>query len=542
MTDKRWFQTTAIDYPNSRPHIGTAFEKLGADVQARYRRMEGYDVYFLMGNDENTLKVADRAKEIGQDPQAYCDDMAKQFRDVWDALDIKYDCFIQTSHERHKECCRKFIQKVYDNGHIYKGSYEGWYCTGCEEFKSDKIHAENKGLCPNHQRPLIRRAEPCYYFKLSAFKERLLAHLKENPDFVQPDSRRNEMIGFMEAEGLDDLNISRHGEQWGIRLPFDAEFTIYVWFDALLTYITGIGYGDNEEMFKKYWPCDIHFIGKDITRFHTLIWPAMLWAAGEEAPKKVFSHGFVTVDGTKMGKSMGNVVQPLEIIAKSSVDAYRYFFLRECSYHGDGDYSGQRYEEVYNGELANNLGNLLSRCLTLISKNYAGVLTNTKGMLPRVTYLHYSEGQVFKGFNQHFVGRTEGDVPLPTEILLVGDVRHGVESCDYSYALQAICFHLLTPANQYLEQMAPWKLVKTDLEQAKLVLLDAVEYLRIASILLKPFIPRSAETIYKSFNFPTPWDEVKYADAAELKPMTEDLRVTAELVDDKPKPLFPRIA
>ncbi len=389
MTDKpRWFQTTAIDYPNSRPHIGTAFEKLGADVQARYRRMEGFDVYFLMGNDENTLKVADRAKELGQDPQAYCDDMAKQFQDVWKALDIQYDVFIQTSSERHKQCCRKFIQKVFDNGYIYKGTFEGWYCPGCEEFKTEKLHAENAGQCPIHKRPLIRRSEPCYYFKLSAFKDRLLKHLKENSDFVQPESRRNEMIGFIEAEGLNDLNISRHGEEWGIRLPFDPEFTIYVWFDALLTYITGIGYGDDEAMFRKYWnpeAMQLHFIGKDITRFHTHIWPAMLWAAGEEAPKRVFSHGFVTVDGSKMGKSMGNVVEPLEIIKKSSVDAYRYFFMRECPFPGDGDYSGQRYEEVYNSELANNLGNLLSRCLTLITKNYELVLTGTAGKFPRST-------------------------------------------------------------------------------------------------------------------------------------------------------------
>jgi methionyl-tRNA synthetase len=517
MTAKpRWFQTTAIDYPNSRPHIGTAFEKLGADVQARYRRMEGYDVWFLMGNDENTLKVADRAKELGFEPQAYCDDMTRQFREVWDALDISYDCFIQTSHERHKACCRKFIQKVYDNGYIYKGSYEGWYCAGCEEFKSDKIHAEHAGMCPNHKKPLVRRAEPCWYFKLSAFKDRLLAFLKETPDFVQPESRRNEMIGFIEAEGLDDLNISRHGEEWGIKLPFDEEFTIYVWFDALLTYITGIGYGDDDALFRKNWPCDIHFIGKDITRFHCHIWPAMLWAAGEEAPRKVFSHGFVTVDGTKMGKSMGNVVQPLEIIAKSNVDAYRYFFLRECPFHGDGDYSGQRYEEVFNSELANNLGNMFSRCLTLITKNYDGVLEGSKTWEPKAI--------------------VNTDYPA-----FVDRVRKCVESCRYSEALQVIVQDFLTPTNQYLDLNAPWKSVKTDKAAAADVLFNAVQSLRIASILLKPFIPRSAKTIYTSFNFPVQWDEVTYAHAATLTTQPDDLRITAELVDGKVKPLFPRI-
>ena len=486
-------------------------------MQARYRRMEGYDVCFLMGNDENTLKVADRAKELGLDTQAYCDDMARQFREVWDALGITYDVFIQTSHERHKECCRKFAQAVYDNGHIYKGLYSGWYCPGCEEFKTKKVHEEHNGQCPNHHRPLVWRDEPCYYFKLSAFKDRLLTELRENPEFVQPESRRNEMIGFIEAEGLEDLNISRHGEEWGIRLPFDPEFTIYVWFDALLTYITGIGYGDDEVLFRKNWPCDTHFIGKDITRFHTHIWPAMLWAAGLDAPKRVFSHGFVTVDGTKMGKSMGNVVQPLDIIAKSSVDAYRYFFMRECPFPGDGDYSGQRFEEVYNTDLANTLGNLLSRTITVPSKSLGGKFPGTAGRAPDAVTAEFDAGN------------------------LVAEVRCRVEACEYSQALQPIMTQLLYPANKYIGDKEPWKVVKTDATAASHILHNVVETLRIAAILLKPFIPESAKAIYTSFNFPTPWDEVKYADAAELKAQPDDLRVTAELVDGKPKPLFPRI-
>jgi len=518
MTAPKWFQTTAIDYPNSRPHIGTAFEKLGADVQARYRRMEGYDVLFLMGNDENTLKVADKAKELGQEPQAYCDDMARQFREVWDALDISYDVFIQTSHERHKQCCRKFIQKVYDNGHIYKGAYEGWYCAGCEEFKSDKSHEANNGNCPIHQRPLIRRSEPCYKFKLSAFQDRLLAFLKATPDFLQPESRRNEMIGFIEAEGLEDLNISRYGKEWGIPLPFDEDYTIYVWFDALLTYITGIGFGDDEARFNKNWPCDTHFIGKDITRFHCHIWPAMCWAAGIAEPKRVFSHGFVTLDGTKMGKSMGNVVQPLEIIGKSSVDAYRYFFMKECAYPGDGDYSGQRYEEVFNNDLANTLGNLLSRTITIPAKSLFGAFPGTAGRKPEAVVAEFDAAK------------------------LVAEVRSRVEACEYSQALQAIMTQLLYPANKYIGDKEPWKVVKVDSAAASLILHNVVEALRIAAILLKPFIPRSAETIYKSFNFPKPWGQVTYADAAELAAQPDDLRVTAELIDGKVKPLFPRIA
>ena len=519
MSEKpRWFQTTAIDYPNSRPHIGTAFEKLGADVQARYRRMEGFEVFFLMGNDENTVKVSKRAAELGVDPQAYCDDMARQFREVWDALDISYDTFVQTSSERHKECCKKFIQKVFDNGFIYKGSFEGWYCPDCEEFKSDKVHGENAGNCPVHKKPLARRSEPCYLFKLSAFQDRLLDYYKENPDFIQPETRRNEIVSLIESEGLRDINISRTGEEWGLRIPFDPEFTIYVWFDALLTYITGIGYGDDRATFDKFWPADMHFIGKDITRFHTALWPAMLWAAGEQAPKKVFGHGFVNIKGEKIGKSFGNVVEPMDIITKFNVDAFRYYFMRECPFPSDGDFSWDRFTDVFNSELANNLGNLLSRLITIPSKNYDRVLEGTANERPQSV------------------------VPGLDLALLVGEVREHVEACRYSQALQKIIQDFLTPTNQYLEVNAPWKSVKTDKETAKKVLFNAVQSLRIAAILLKPFIPRSAETIYTSFNFPTPWADVKYADAAELKAQPEDLRVTAELIDGKVKPLFPRIS
>lgn len=523
---KTWYQTTAIDYPNSRPHIGTAFEKIGADVQARYRRMEGYDVFFLMGNDENTLKVADRARQLGLDTQAYCDDMARQFQDVWKALDISYDVFIQTSSERHKQCCRKFVQKVYDNGYIYKGTYEGWYCPGCEEFKSKKVYEEHSGQCPNHKRPLVWRAEPCYYFRLSAFQQKLLQHLKDTPEFVQPESRRNEMIGFIEAEGLQDLNISRHGEEWGIRLPFDPDFTIYVWFDALLTYITGIGYGDDEALFGKYWPADIHYIGKDITRFHCHIWPAMLWAAELPLPKQVFSHGFVYFEGGKISKSRADelkakgleyLLEPMEIVKKFSAEAFRYVLLRECPYPSDGDFGPDRFMEVYNSELANNLGNLLSRTLTLTLKNFDGVMPGSAGWTP------------------------EPAVPQLDLQRFVQTVREHVEACRYHQALQTIVQEFLTPTNQYLESNAPWKLVKTDAESAKRVLFCASQSLRIASILLKPFIPRSAEAIYNSFNFSPPWSEVSYGDACRLTPASDDLRILAELVEGKPRPLFPRL-
>jgi methionyl-tRNA synthetase len=540
----KFFLTTAIDYPNSRPHIGTAFEKIGADVQARYRRMQGDDVFFLMGNDENTTKVSKRAAELGLETKAYCDDMARQFREVWDALDIRYDTFVQTSSQRHHDCCRKFIQRVYDNGYIRKDQFEGWYCAGCEEFKTEQEVKDAGGLCPNHKTPPVRRSEPCYIFEQSKFGDRLAKLYEERPELIQPESRRNEILALLKS-GLKDLNITRTGESWGIRVPWDESFTIYVWFDALLTYITGIGYGDDEAEFNKWWPCDTHFIGKDITRFHCATWPAMLLAAGLEPPKQVFGHGFVYIKNEETGavdkisKSLGNAVEPMEIITKFSSDAFRYYFMSECPFPGDGEFSWERFAAVYNSELANNLGNLFSRCITLINKNYGGVLEHTAGVTPQVFYIQFHRGRVLK---EGFVSVQAGGSSPIQEVEIVHEIALAVEQCEYSYALQATIHHLLTPANRYLEQNEPWKLVKSDKEAAKLILLNAANYLRVASILLKPFIPRSAETIYRSFNFAKRWEEVRYEDAAAIPTLTEDLRVVAQLEGGKVKPLFPRIA
>ncbi len=511
----RFYQTTAIDYPNSRPHIGTAFEKIGADVQARYRRMEGYDVHFLMGNDENTIKVAKRAAELGQQPKEYCDEMARQFKDVWRALEISFDDFIQTSEPRHYEGCRKFIQKVYDNGHIYKGTYEGLYCEGCESFKTEK-ELEN-GKCPIHLTPVERRSEPCYFFALSKFQDRLLRYYEENPDFIQPESRRNEVLALVQA-GLQDVNITRTGQNWGIRVPFDESFTIYVWFDALLNYITAIGYGWDEENFRKWWPADIHFIGKDITRFHCALWPAMLLAADVEPPRMVFGHGFVYLKGEKISKTLGNIVEPMEIITKFSAEAFRYYFLRECPFPGDGDFSWQRFTDVYNADLANNLGNLYSRVVRLIAQNYEGRLHETAGRTPGAIY-------------------TEVDTEKTVQ-----QVQAHVEACQYNQALEKIWRQVLDPANQYADKTEPWKVVKTDKVAARHVLYDLVEQLRTVAILLKPFLPKSAETIYRSFNFPQPWEQVRHEDVWVHPRQVEDLQLLASLEGGKVKPLFPRIS
>ncbi|MBX7073783.1 MAG: methionine--tRNA ligase [Pirellulales bacterium] len=524
----KFYLTTAIDYPNSRPHIGTAFEKIGADVQARYRRQQGLDVRFLMGNDENTIKVVERAEQLGQSPKPYVDDMARQFKEVWGALDISLDDFIQTSEERHRIGCQKFIQRVYDAGDIYKKNYQALYCEGCEEFKTESsLTAE--GRCANHpNRALKRVEEENYFFRLSKYGERLLALYDERPDFIQPESRRNEIVSLVRG-GLEDVSISRRNFTWGIDVPWDAEHKIYVWFDALLNYITGVGYGTDEALFNRYWPADMHFIGKDITRFHCALWPAMLWSAGVELPRKVFAHGFVyikneaTDEAQKISKSLGNVIEPMDIVREFSSDAFRYYFMRECPFGGDGEFSFARFAASYNSDLANNLGNLFSRTLSMAQRYFDGRLAGSREIAP---------DEVFRSVN-------------------LGDVARGVaadiESCRYSAALETIWREVLDSGNRYIEETRPWLLANPakpehDMEACRRVLVNLAEALRVAAILIRPFLPRAAETIYAGFNFAAPWSEANYTQIANRPVASDDLRVTAPLsADGKVAPLFPKI-
>jgi methionyl-tRNA synthetase len=512
----KFYLTTAIDYPNSRPHIGTAFEKIGADVQARFRRMEGYRVHFQMGNDENTIKVSQRAEELGLDPKTYVDDMARQFKEVWSALEISFDDFIQTSEERHHIGCQKFIQKVYDAGSIYKKAYTGLYCTGCEAFKTEKELVD--GRCPNHPNlPLRQVEEENYFFRLSDFADRLLAHYEAHPDFIQPESRRNEILNLVQA-GLQDISITRKGFTWGIPVPFDPEQTIYVWFDALLNYITAVGYGTDEARFRSLWPADVHIIGKDITRFHCVIWPAMLMAAGVELPKQVFAHGFVYNKGAKISKSAGTAIDPMDVFRIHGADAFRYYFMRECPFGGDGNFSDERFAEVYNADLANNLGNLFSRTLTMCVKYFDGRLDGSSAIDPNA----WRAGLDLRA--------------------LVDDVRVLISAFEYSVALQRIWLDVLDAANRYIDAAAPFKLIKTDSEACKVVLVNLAEALRVIAILIKPFLPQTAETFYRAFNFEAaqPWDQVRYENVLS-RPSGPDLGVTAPLTGGKPAPLFPKI-
>ncbi len=519
----KFFLTTAIDYPNSRPHIGTAFEKIGADVQARFRRMQGCSVHFLMGNDENTIKVSQRAEELGLEPKAYVDDMARQFQEVWAALEVSNNDFIQTSEERHHIGCRKFIQAVYDAGDIYKKAYVGLYCTGCESFKTEKELTPD-GRCPNHPNLTLKRIEEeNYFFRLSAFADRLLKHYAEQPDFIQPESRRNEIVNLVES-GLQDVSISRKGFTWGIPVPFDQEQTIYVWFDALLNYITAIGYGTDDERFRSIWPADVHVIGKDITRFHCALWPAMLMSAGLPLPRRVFAHGFVYRKNEesgvleKMSKTIGNVIEPMDLIRQFSAEGFRYYFMSQCPFGGDGEFSFERFADVYNSGLANNLGNLYSRTLSMCVKYFNGDL----GAVGTIDTSAWRAGLDLTA--------------------LVADLSGLVGSFQYNLALQKIWQDVLDTVNRYVQTTEPFKLFKTNPEACRAVLVNLAEALRVASILIKPFLPKTAETFYEAFNFADAqaWDDVSFADAA-TSTLPNALRVTAPLVNGKPTPLFPKI-
>lgn len=519
MTDDespRYYITTAIDYPNSRPHIGTAFEKIGADVQARFRRMEGCSVHFQMGNDENTIKVSQAASKLGLEPKPYVDDMARQFREVWAALEISHDDFIQTSEERHHEGCRKFIQAVHDAGDIEKKPYSGHYCDGCEAFKTEKELVD--GRCPNHPGvPLRLVEEENYFFKLSSYADRLLAHYEANPDFIQPVSRRNEIVNLVKS-GLQDIAISRRGFTWGIPVPFDPEQTIYVWFDALLNYATAVGYGNDAERFARWWPADVHVIGKDITRFHCALWPAMLMSAGLPLPGRVFAHGFVYNKGAKVSKSAGTAIDPMDVLKIHGADAFRYYFMRECPFGGDGNFSEERFAEVYNADLADNLGNLYSRVLTMCVKYFGGTL---------------------EGSSRIEANAWRAGLDLPA---LIEELKRSVGDFEYNQALQKIWQEVLAAANRHVEVTSPFKLAKTDLEACKVVLVNLVEAIRVIGILIKPFLPRTSEAYYNAFNFgeATPWGRLSFDDALN-RPANLELVVTADLVQGKPRPLFPRI-
>ncbi|MBN1165456.1 MAG: methionine--tRNA ligase [Candidatus Krumholzibacteriota bacterium] len=466
MESKKFYITTAIDYVNQKPHLGTAYEKIGADCMARYKRLCGYDTYFLMGNDEHSTNVEREALRRSMDPLDYCREMSGQFTGTWNALHISFDDFIHTTEERHRGAVTELFRRIDQNGYIYKGKYEGLYCESCEEFISEKDLVEGK--CPRHNQEPARIAEENYFFALSKFADRLLEHIENNPGFILPRTRANEVINVIKG-GLQDVSISRSGKKWGIPLPGDDTHVIYVWFDALTNYISALGYGGKDTgLFEKFWPADFHVIGKDITRFHCVIWPSMLMAAGVDLPRSVFAHGFISLAGEKMSKTRGNILDPEKMASVFGADGLRYLLMREVPFDKDGDISVAILVNRYNADLANELGNLFSRTAAMIAK--------------------YLEGRV-------------EPAPFEAGCEMYGDLsravsgyREHMEKMEFSRALGAY-WTVIQRANRFIEEKSPWLLAKDESKKPELQALfrELLAVLRTTGIVLSPFMPVKME-------------------------------------------------
>lgn len=463
---KRFYITTPIYYPSAKLHIGHAYCTVMADTMTRYKRMQGYETYFLTGSDEHGQKIERVAKAEGVTPIEYTDKIVSTFQALWQRLLISNDDFIRTTQPRHMDVVQKIFKTIYDKGDIYKSEYEGYYCTPCETFFTERQLVDDH-CCPDCGRPTELIKEESYFFKMSKYQNQLLQYIETHPDFIQPVTRRNEMINFIK-QGLEDLCISRTTFDWGIPVPIDDKHVIYVWFDALTNYISALGYGtDHDDLYQKFWPADIHLVGKDIARFHAIIWPCILMAAGLPLPKQIFGHGWVLLNSGKMSKSKGNVVDPNVLLDKYGVDAIRYFLLREISTGSDGYYSEESLVKRINTDLANDFGNLVSRTVAMIDKYFDGII-------PSAT-----------------ISASEFDAELKSLGETVGnEAATCLEKMDFPNALSAI-WKLISRANKYIDETAPWVLAKDENKKPQLgtVLYNLMECIRISTILLSPFMP-----------------------------------------------------
>lgn len=501
--------TTPIYYVNDHPHIGTAYTTVAADFLARYHRLRGEQVFFLTGTDEHGQHVARAAERNGVSPQEWADRMVVHFTEIWKALDISNDFFIRTTSPRHIEVARDFIGRLYEQGDIYKGMYEGWYCVPDESFwlPSQLVG----GKCPQCGREVEILQEENYFFRLSAYADRLLEHLERNPDFVLPEMRRNEVISFI-RQGLEDQSISRKTLTWGIPLPFDESQVMYVWFDALLNYVSAIDYGVDQERFSSIWPADWHLIGKEILRFHAVVWPAMLMAADLPLPRHVFAHGWLTVEGEKMSKSKGNVISPYELIGKYGVDAYRYYFMREFSFGYDGNFSRETMTGRYNSELANDLGNLVSRVLAMAIKYREGAVPEPGAEEVGDAALKEAAQRAFDELDTH------------------------MEKLAFNEALQAV-WDFLRAANRYVDECAPWDLAKEKGQERRLdtVLYNLLESLRLAALMIQPCMPGAARRIWEWLGEPGRLKDQRLPEAARWGLMPPGTQVR------RGEALFPRM-
>lgn len=507
---EKFYITTPIYYPSDKLHIGHSYCTVAADAMARYKRLRGYDVMFLTGTDEHGQKIERIATSQNVTPKQYVDKIVDGIKELWSALDISYDKFIRTTDEQHVDAIKKIFKALYDKGDIYKSEYEGWYCTPCETFFTE--HQLVDGKCPDCGRDVEKLKEESYFFKLSKYQDRLIKHIEENPGFISPASRQTEMLSNFLRPGLEDLCVSRTSFKWGIPVDFDPGHIVYVWVDALSNYISALGYGtEHDELFKKYWPADVHLVGKEIVRFHTIIWPAMLMALDLPLPKQVFGHGWLIIDGGKMSKSKGNVVDPKVLVDKYGLDAIRYFLLREVAFGQDGNFTNEALIQRINSDLANDLGNLVSRTVGMIEKYFGSTLP-------------YEQDS------------TEFDLSLiKTAATTVEKFEGYMDKMLFSDALSEL-WTLIRRTNKYIDETQPWVLCKDESKQALLAgaLYNVSESIRIISVMIQPFMTNAPKLIWQQFNITDPrlteWESIK-----SWGLIARDLSVT------KGDVIFPRI-
>ena len=477
MSKEKFYISTAIAYTSGKPHIGNTYEVILADAIARYKRLKGFDVYFQTGTDEHGIKIEQKAKEKGVTPKEYVDEVAGIIKDIWDLMNTSYDKFVRTTDERHEEVVKHMFKAMYDNGDIYKDKYEGLYCVPCESFWTESQLVDGK--CPDCGRDVVKQSEEAYFFKLSKYQDRLEKLFEEHPEFVEPDARRNEMVNNFLKPGLKDLCVSRTSIKWGIPVDFDPGHVVYVWLDALSNYITNIGYdvdGGNEE-FKKWWPCDIHLIGKDIIRFHSIYWPCFLWSLGVELPKKIFGHPWLLTNSDKMSKSTGNVLYADDLVDKFGVDAVRFYVLHEIPFSSDGNLTYELLIDRINSELANTLGNLVQRTISMGNKYFDGKVTN-------------------KGINDD----------LDNEFIhLIKDLDIRVEEKMNTYHISdaiTCIFDVLRASNKYIDDTTPWVLAKDESLKDRLetVIYNLLESIKVCGSLLEAFIPDTSKEILRQIN------------------------------------------